>query len=104
MWKKGLQIDITSSSLLYDGIVFVTVISVLAAVVASYMIFRIGMSIFRLLATPLPEPPPAGELRKVKLNYSCSLCGSEVRMTVAPAEDPEAPRHCMAEMDLISQE
>tara|TARA_B100000700_G_scaffold295326_1_gene358136 strand:- start:141 stop:395 length:255 start_codon:yes stop_codon:yes gene_type:complete len=84
--------------------VFVTVISVLAAVVASYMIFRIGMSIFRILATPLPEPPPAGELRKVKLNYQCSLCGSEVRMTVAPAEDPEPPRHCMAEMDLVSEE
>ncbi len=83
---------------------FVTILSVLVAAVASYLIFRIGISIFRLLASPLPEPPPAGELRKVKLNYSCSLCGSEVRMTVAPTEEPEPPRHCMAEMDLIFEE
>ena len=83
---------------------FVTILSVLVAAVASYLIFRIDVSIFRLLASPLPEPPPAGELRKVKLNYSCSLCGSEVRMTVAPTEDPEPPRHCMAEMDLIFEE
>ena len=83
---------------------FVTILSIIGAVIASYAIFQIGMSIFRMIATPLPEPPPAGELRKVKLNYSCSLCGSEVRMTVATAENPEPPRHCMAEMDLISEE
>lgn len=89
---------------LYDGTVFVTILSVLGALVASYAIFRIGMSVFRIIATPLPDPPPAGELRKVKLNYLCSLCGSEVRMTVATTENPEPPRHCMAEMDLISEE
>ena len=83
---------------------FVTILSIIGAVIASYAIFQIGMSIFRMIATPLPEPPPAGELRKVKLNYSCSLCGSEVRMTVATAENPEPPSHCMAEMDLISEE
>ena len=70
----------------------------------SFVIFRIGMSIFRILATPLPEPPPAGELRKVKLNYRCSLCGSEVRMTIATEEEPDPPRHCMTEMDLIIEE
>ena len=81
-----------------------TVISILVAFGASFVIFRIGMSIFRILATPLPEPPPAGELRKVKLNYRCSLCGSEVRMTIATEEEPDPPRHCMTEMDLIIEE
>jgi hypothetical protein len=89
---------------LYDGDVFMTVISILVAFGASFVIFRIGMSIFRILATPLPEPPPAGELRKVKLNYRCSLCGSEVRMTIATEEEPDPPRHCMTEMDLIIEE
>ncbi len=82
----------------------VTILFVLAAIAMGFAILKIGISILRILSTPLPEPPPAGELRKVKLNYLCSLCGSEVRMTVATAEDPEPPRHCMAEMDLISQE
>ena len=44
------------------------------------------------LDAPLPEPPPAGELRKVKIMYRCSICGAEVRMTIAPHEDPEPPR------------
>ena len=82
---------------------FGTFISVVIAIAAAYVILRIGLSIFRLLATPLPEPPPAGELRKVKLNFRCSMCGSEVRMTVATDEHPDPPRHCMSEMDLLSQ-
>ena len=38
------------------------------------------------LARPMPEPPPAGELRKVKIVYRCSICGTEVRMTAAVNE------------------
>ncbi len=83
---------------------FGTVISIVVAIIAGYVILRLGFSIFRLLATPLPEPPPAGELRKVKLNFRCSTCGSEVRMTVATDEHPDPPRHCMTEMDLLRQE
>ena len=83
---------------------FVTILFILAAVAMGYAILRIGISVLRILSTPLPEPPPAGELRKVKLNYLCSLCGSEVRMTVATAEEPDPPRHCMTEMDLILEE
>ena len=82
---------------------FGTLVSIVIAITAAYVILRIGFSIFRLLATPLPEPPPAGELRKVKLNFRCSTCGSEVRMTVATDEHPDPPRHCMSEMDLHSQ-
>ena len=87
----------------YHGRMFGTFISIVIAVVAGYVILRLGFSIFRLLATPLPEPPPAGELRKVKLNFRCSTCGSEVRMTAATDEDPDPPRHCMSEMDLMRQ-
>ncbi|MGI9624072.1 MAG: hypothetical protein ACR2PK_14650 [Acidimicrobiales bacterium] len=77
------------------------VLSVLIAIVVGYLIFRIGLAALRALATPLPEPPPAGELRKVKIGYRCPVCGTEVRMTVSTHEDPEPPRHCMGEMDLI---
>lgn len=79
-----------------------SVVSVLVAVVAAYLIWRVGLAILAMFATPPPEPPPAGELRKVRLTYRCEVCGSEVQMRVAPSEDPEPPRHCMDEMVLVT--
>ena len=76
--------------------------NIVIAIFAGWAIIAIGMAMLRGIATPIPEPPPAGELRKVKLNYRCSLCGAEVRMTVAPDEDPDPPRHCQDEMDLVA--
>ncbi len=78
------------------------VINVIVAVVAGFLIIRIGLAMLRGLALPVPEPPPAGELRKVKIAYRCSLCGAEVRMTVAPDADPQPPRHCLEDMDLVA--
>ena len=75
---------------------------VIVAVVVGFLIIRIGLAMLRGLATPPPEPPPAGELRKVKIMYRCSICGAEVRMTIAPHEDPEPPRHCQEDMDLVT--
>ena len=80
------------------------VLKVAFAVAVALFMFRIGLAVLRMLATPIPEPPPAGELRKVKLQYRCSLCGTEVRMTVAPDEAPDPPRHCMDDMELQQTE
>jgi hypothetical protein len=63
---------------------------------------RVGFALLGGLGRPVPEPPPAGELRKVRLMYRCSICGTEVRMTVAADQDPEAPRHCLEDMDLMT--
>lgn len=71
------------------------------AIVAAYLIFRIGLGMLRTLATPPPEPPPPGELRRVRLVYRCAVCGSELQMKLANDEVPEAPRHCMEEMELL---
>ena len=79
-----------------------TFFSILVAIAIAWVIMRSGMAMLRALATPLPEPPPAGELRKVKIGYRCPICGTEVRMTVSTHEEPEAPRHCQADMDLIA--
>ncbi|MCB0997538.1 MAG: hypothetical protein KDB21_20745 [Acidimicrobiales bacterium] len=79
-----------------------TVFSVLIAIAAGYLILRVGLAMLRGLARPIPEPPPPGELRKVKIVYRCSLCGTEVRMTIAPHEDPDPPRHCLEDMDLVA--
>jgi hypothetical protein len=38
----------------------------------------------------------------VNLRYRCALCGAEVRMTAAAEHEPEPPRHCMEQMDLVS--
>jgi len=79
----------------------VLVLKIILAVFMAIVLLRMGVAILRMLATPLPEPPPVGELRKVKLQYRCSLCGTEVRMTVATDEKPEPPRHCMDDMELL---
>ena len=80
------------------------VLKIIVAVAVAVILLRTGIALLRALATPIPEPPPAGELRKVKIQYRCSLCGTEVRMTVATDEQPDPPRHCMDDMDLMATE
>jgi hypothetical protein len=80
----------------------VSIVAVVAAVLAGWAMLRIGFAILSGLGTPLPPPPPAGELRKVRLTYRCSICGTEVRMTSANDEVPEPPRHCQEDMDLVA--
>ncbi len=72
------------------------------ALIMGYAIFRAGWFFLQSFATPPPPPPDPGTLRKVKLVYRCQTCGTEVRMTAAVAEEPEPPRHCMDDMELVS--
>ena len=69
---------------------------------AGLLIWRVGTTMLGGLARPIPEPPPPGELRKVKLLYRCSICGTELRMTAANDQVPEPPRHCQDDMDLVA--
>jgi hypothetical protein len=77
-------------------------IAVVVAAGVAYLILRIGVVMLGGLARPVPAPLPSGELRKVRLLYRCSVCGTEVRMTAAPDEDPEPPRHCLEDMDMVA--
>ena len=70
----------------------------------AYPIYRVGVWGIRTFGNIPPEPPPPGEMRRIKVQYRCALCGAEARMTLAPTEDPPPPRHCMEEMELISTE
>jgi len=79
-----------------------TVLRIAVAVAAVYVIFRLGLAVLKSFAQPVPEPPPPGEMRRVKLRYRCSLCGMEIRVDRALSEDPEPPRHCMEEMELVA--
>ena len=80
------------------------IFKIIVAVVIAVILIRLGLAMLRALATPIPAPPAPGELRKVRLHYRCSLCGTEVRMTIANDQEPDAPRHCMEEMDLLTTE
>ena len=85
------------------GLVFDTPpVTTFFAVLLGLVILRAGWFFLQSFATPPPAPPEPGTLRKVKLVYRCSICGAEVRMTAAPSEQPEAPRHCMEDMELAA--
>jgi hypothetical protein len=77
-------------------------VATVAALLLGVLIFRTGWFFLRSFATPPPPPPDPGTLRRVKLVYRCPTCGTEVRMTAAVAEEPEPPRHCMDDMELVS--
>jgi len=79
-----------------------TAIAIAVAVVAGVLIIRVGIAMLRSMGTPLPPPPPPGEMRRVNLRYRCSICGVELKMTLAADEEPEAPRHCQEDMDLVA--
>jgi hypothetical protein len=78
------------------------IIGILFALVVAAVVIKIGVAFLRGLGTPLPPPPPAGEMRRVNLRYRCSICGAELKMTLATDEVPEAPRHCQEDMDLMT--
>jgi hypothetical protein len=77
-------------------------VSIVVAAGVAFLLFRLGIAMIRGMVRPMPEPPPPGELRRVKLRYRCPVCGMELRITSAANEDPVPPRHCMDEMDLVS--
>lgn len=72
------------------------------AVVSGYVILAIGVKVLGAFARPVPDAPPPGELRRVKLTYRCSSCGTELRLTLANDTVPTPPRHCADEMELIT--
>ena len=80
----------------------ISIVRLIVAVLAGYLIIRAGLAMLRGMAAPIPEPPPPGELRKVKIQFQCHVCGTEVRMTMSNDEDPEPPRHCMQEMSFVA--
>jgi hypothetical protein len=79
-----------------------TFFSILLAVIFFVVVMRVGVALLSSLGTPTPPPPPPGELRKVKLQYWCSICGTEIRMTLAVDQDPDPPRHCQEDMVLLT--
>ncbi|CAB4811773.1 MAG: hypothetical protein F2884_05085 [Actinobacteria bacterium] len=67
-----------------------------------YFIWKTGLGMLRGMTSTLPPPPPSGEMRRINVRYRCSSCGTELRMTMAPDQDPPPPRHCLEDMDLVA--
>ena len=66
------------------------------------VLWKSGIAMLRSMTTPLPPPPPAGEMRRINVRYRCNVCGLEIKLTLAPDEDPPPPRHCLEDMDLMA--
>lgn len=77
-------------------------LAVVVAVLVAFLIMKVGRAMLAGLGMPVAEPPPPGELRKVRLMFRCSICGTEVRMTSANDEVPDPPRHCQEDMELVA--
>lgn len=75
-----------------------TVIWVAIGILLGLVVWKVGVALLRAVTQPLPPPPPPGEMRKINVRYRCSVCGVELRMTLAPDEDPPPPRHCHEDM------
>lgn len=66
------------------------------------VLFRTGMAMLHALSAPPVAPPEPGELRKVNVKYRCDVCGVELRLTLAPDEDPPPPKHCLEDMIVVA--
>ena len=79
-----------------------TVIWVAFGLIGGWLLWKTGVGMLRSFTTPLPPPPPAGEMRKMSVSYRCNVCGLEMKLTMAPDEDPPPPRHCLEDMDIVA--
>jgi hypothetical protein len=75
-----------------------TVLWVLGGLVLAVVLWKAGIGMLRSVTRPLPPPPPAGEMRKINVRYRCDVCGVELKMTMAPDDDPPPPKHCLEDM------
>jgi hypothetical protein len=86
-----------------DGVPDVsTLIWVGIGVLIGYVLWKTGIAVLRGMTSMPPAPPPSGELRKVNRRYRCDVCGTELKLTMAPDEDPPPPTHCLEEMTEVA--
>jgi hypothetical protein len=78
-----------------------SVLWVLAGLVLMVVLWKSGFGMLRALSQPPVPPPEPGELRKVNVKYRCDVCGMELKLTMAPDDEPPAPKHCLEEMTLV---
>jgi hypothetical protein len=81
---------------------FSAIIWFAAGLLIMRIVWRFGFGMLKSMTSTLPPPPPTGEMRRINVRYRCSVCGVELRLTMAPDEDPPPPRHCLEDMDIVA--
>ena len=75
-----------------------SIVWVLCGLVLMVVLWKSGMAALHALSAPPMAPPEPGELRKLNVRYRCDVCGVELKMTLAPDDDPPPPKHCLEDM------
>jgi hypothetical protein len=76
------------------------VLDLLIALAIGLAVWRVSVWMIRLLATPPPEVDP-DDVVAADRHYRCTICGTEVTLTVANLKETAAPRHCREDMVLV---
>jgi hypothetical protein len=74
-------------------------LKLIGCVLIAVIVLRVGVWSLRLIAHPAPPPLPPGEMRKVNVRYRCAVCGMEMKVLLAPDDNPVAPTHCLEDME-----
>jgi hypothetical protein len=82
--------------------VFGTIVWVGVGLALVWFIWKVGLGMLRSMTSSLPPPPPSGEMRRINVRYRCSVCGMELKLTLAPDQDPPPPKHCLEEMQFVA--
>ena len=75
-----------------------TVLWVAGGLLLGFVVWKVGIGMLRSVTRPLPAPLPPGEMRRINVRYRCDVCGVELKMLMAPDEDPPPPKHCLEDM------
>ncbi|NDI15718.1 MAG: hypothetical protein EBY88_05600 [Actinobacteria bacterium] len=81
---------------------FGTIVWVGIGLALVWFIWKVGLGMLRSMTSSLPPPPPSGEMRRINVRYRCSVCGMELKLTLAPDQDPPPPKHCLEEMQFVA--
>lgn len=79
-----------------------SVLWVLAGLLMMVVLWKAGFGMLRALSRPPVPPAEPGEMRKVNVRYRCDVCGVELRLTMAPDDDPPPPKHCLEDMTVVA--
>jgi len=78
-----------------------TIVRVMIGVVVAGALLWLGIATLRKFTVAPPAEPDPDDVQPVNLHYRCMVCGTEVTMTAAQGDAPEAPRHCREDMELV---
>jgi len=81
---------------------FDTIVWVGIGLAMVWLIWKVGLGMLRSMTSSLPPPPPSGEMRRINVRYRCTVCGMELKLTLAPDQNPPPPKHCLEEMQLVA--